>query len=234
MARADRKGFEPPPPFQENDHHGNVVPKRTYTRDELLMYVGYDRVRVQEALDGLTAESAAKVVPRAGVTFAEFLIGTLNHSQEHAAQLSLFLGQHGVEPPGGKMAERNRNILRESVRFRTDAGIDAFAKMVGGYPRLLPLVFAGMCANMKPRADAVVVFDVGATFPVKVTKGGKATVEKFTPDDVDATITMTPQDYLRWVIGELDQEDALAAGRMRLEGDKAALKRFFSMLGGRR
>ena len=191
LAGANRKGFAPPPPFQEIDHHGNVVPQRTYTRDELSMYVAYNRSRARDTLDRLTPEQAVKIVPRAGVSFAEFLVQTLLHSQEHASQLNLFLGQHGVEPPGGKAAERNRQFLFEGVRSRTDAEIDAFARMVGGYPRLLPLVFAGMCANIRAREDMCVVFDVGAPFPVEVVAGGRASVPNFTPDDIAGTITMS-------------------------------------------
>jgi hypothetical protein len=228
LAGADRKGFAPPPPFQEIDHHGNVVPQRTYTRDELSMYVAYDRSRARDTLEGLTPQQAEKIAPRAGVPFGEFLLSTLQHSQEHSAQLNLFLGQHGVEPPGGKAAERNRQFLFEGVRFSSDRQIDSFARMVGGYPRLLPLVFAGMCANIHGKEDMCVVFDVGAPFPIEV-KGGRATVPTFTPDEVVGTVTMSPQDYLRWVTGDLDRDAAFASGRMQLEGDKRALKRFFAM-----
>jgi hypothetical protein len=232
LARADRKGFAPPEPFRETDHHGHVVPWRTYTRDELLHYVAYDRERVRTTMDALTDADVKRVVPRAAVPFAEFLLSTLRHTQEHAAQLSLFLGQHDIEPRGGALRAQQRQLLIDAVRGRSDAEIDRFAKRVGGYPRLLPLVFAGYCANIDPRAPANVAFDLGSTYVVRVLPDAPAMFEQGSARDVEATVQMSPQDFLRLLVSDLDYDDAVASHAITIEGDANAVTRLFGMSRG--
>jgi hypothetical protein len=227
LARGVLKGFKPPKPFQEPDHRGNTLPQRTYTRDELLSYVAYCRERVHDVVLPLTDAQAQEIVARAGVTFGEFLVRNVAHTQEHAAQLSLFLGQHNVEPPGGIGPAQMRQLLVDGVRGREDAGIDAFAAMAGGYERLLPLVFAGFCNNLRPTEDFVVRFDAGAPYVVRA-NGGNATLEKRAPRTVDATVAMSQQDFLRVMISDLDWDDAAVTGRIRIEGDAAGLGRLLA------
>ena len=227
LARGVLKGFKPPKPFQEADHRGNTVPVRTYTRDELLSYIAYCRERVRDVVLPLTDAQAEEIVPRAGMTFAEFLVRNVAHTQEHASQLSLFLGQHNVEPPGGIGPSQMRQYLRDGVRGRDDAGIDAFATSVGGYARLLPPVFAGFCANLRPPEDFVVRFEVGAPYVVRA-KGGKASLEKKATKDVDATVTMSPQDYVRLMTADLEMEAAMQDGRINVDGDVAGVARLFA------
>jgi hypothetical protein len=226
LSGAELRGFEPPPPFREEEHRAGVVPDRPYTRDELLMYVAYNRAKVRGMFGALTDADAKRTVARAGVPFGEFLVTNLLHAQEHAAQLSLFLGQHGVEPRAGAM-EQGRLALRDGVRDRTDREIDVLVKRFGGYARLMPLVFAGMCANITSREPCVVRFDVDISRTVRVTPDG-ATFEATAPKRVDAVVMVSPQDYLRWVMGDLDTEQAIEGGRMRVEGDGAVLRRLFS------
>jgi hypothetical protein len=229
LAGAARKGFAPPDPFREDDHHGHVVPRRTYTRDELRHYAAYDRERVRTTFDDLTEAAAGRTVARAGVPFGEFLLTTLLHTQEHAAQLSLFLGQHGVEPHGGSGFVARRQLLRNAVRGRTDAEIDRFAKQVGGYPQLLALVFTGFCSNLEPQAPARVAFDLGSSWVVQAFPGVPATFENTRDSDAEAHVRMSPQDFLRLRVADLDRNDAITNGRIKITGDPDALPRLLSM-----
>jgi hypothetical protein len=95
-------GFAPPAPFtlEELDPAG-VVPKRPYSRDELRTYLAYSRQKCHTAIDTLTDEQARQHVdfPWAkgrAVSYVELQLYNMRHVQEHAAQLSLFLGQHAI------------------------------------------------------------------------------------------------------------------------------------------
>jgi hypothetical protein len=221
------KGFKPQAPFREVEHRANVVPARTYTRAELQRYVDYNRKKVRATIPPLTHVQAQRLVPRFGVPFGEFLIRTLMHTQEHAAQLNLFLGQHDVEPRGGAGAEFGRAYLREGVRGRDDAGIDAFVQSIGGYARLLPLVLAGFAKNLSPSDSCVVRFEVGPHVGVISAKPGRANFEKRAPKSVDATLRVGPQEFLRWMTADVDFAEATADGRIVVDGDVAALRRLF-------
>jgi uncharacterized damage-inducible protein DinB len=87
-------GFVPPAPFTLQD------PDRTYTKDELQVYLRHTRAKCRSTLAALTPETASQIcefpwVPGRTFTFAELLLYTMRHVQEHSAQLHLFLGQHG-------------------------------------------------------------------------------------------------------------------------------------------
>ena len=73
---------------------GEVLP-RTYTRQELLGYLEHCRRRCQETIGNLSHEQADRVCrfPWGELPFAELMLYTLRHVQEHAAQLRMFLGQ---------------------------------------------------------------------------------------------------------------------------------------------
>jgi hypothetical protein len=89
-------GFTPPAPFglEEMDPDG-AVPERAYTREELLGYGAHCRAKLRAALDGLSPEAAQRACPFpwGTLSFAELQVDSMRHVQEHAAQLSLFLGQ---------------------------------------------------------------------------------------------------------------------------------------------
>jgi len=96
------EGFAPPAPFTlaELDPAG-ALPERPYTKDELLDYLAYARQKGHTMLPGLTEETARQPVdfPWArgkAVSFFELQLYNLRHVQEHAAQLNLLLGQHGI------------------------------------------------------------------------------------------------------------------------------------------
>jgi hypothetical protein len=94
--------FAPPAPFTwvELDPMW-VLPARPYTKEELHAYLAALRHKVHATLGALTDERARQAVeyPWAegqAVSFLELQLYNMRHVQEHAAQLSLFLGQHGV------------------------------------------------------------------------------------------------------------------------------------------
>jgi len=96
------EGFAPPAPFtlSEIDPAG-VLPERPYTRDELHAYLVHLRKKCQTTIAGLSDEKAHQpaAFPWMGempMSFFELLLYNMRHVQEHAAQLSLFLGQHGI------------------------------------------------------------------------------------------------------------------------------------------
>ena len=93
------EGFAPPSPFTP-DEVDTAEPARTYTKDELLTYLEYCRRKCRATIEALTEESAARscAFPWSELrfTFAELLLYNLRHVQEHAAQLSLILGERGA------------------------------------------------------------------------------------------------------------------------------------------
>lgn len=90
------EGFAPPAPFgmEELDPAGRL-PARAYTRAELQSYLGYGRRKCREAVTALADEDFGRPcrVRRNELTFAELVLYTMRHTQEHAAQLGMFLGQ---------------------------------------------------------------------------------------------------------------------------------------------
>ncbi|MGZ3681754.1 MAG: DinB family protein, partial [Ktedonobacterales bacterium] len=72
-----------------------------YTKEELQAYLASVRQKCHSMLIALTDEQAHRPVeyPWSGgqpVSYLELQLYTLRHVQEHAAQLSLFLGQHAI------------------------------------------------------------------------------------------------------------------------------------------
>ena len=89
------EGFAPPEPFDLVEMQPNEQLPRTYTREELLRYLDYCRLKCQQTISALSSEEAARLC-RFGwgeVSFAELQLYNLRHVQEHGAQLRLFLGQ---------------------------------------------------------------------------------------------------------------------------------------------
>ncbi len=90
------EGFSPPPPFRSRQLVDVV-----YTREAIRDYLLQCRQKCQSVILGMTAEQANRVCtfPFMELGFLELQIYTMRHVQEHAAQLNLFLGQHGVTGP---------------------------------------------------------------------------------------------------------------------------------------
>ena len=97
------EGFAPPAPFtlDELDPAG-ILPDRVYTKDELHAYLLHCRMKCMETVDGLTDELAQRqcVFGTRVMSFGELLLYNMRHVQEHAAQLSLILGQKYGSAPG--------------------------------------------------------------------------------------------------------------------------------------
>ncbi|NTU55034.1 MAG: DinB family protein [Anaerolineales bacterium] len=89
------EGFAPPEPFDLVEMEANESLPRTYTREELLGYLELCRQRCSEKIETLTVEQAQRACrfPWGEVPYAELLLYTMRHVQEHAAQLHMFLGQ---------------------------------------------------------------------------------------------------------------------------------------------
>ena len=97
------EGFAPPAPFDLVEMEAGEVLPRTYTRGELLHYLEDCRRRCEETIDDLSDEQAYRLCRFAWgeLPFAELLLYTMRHVQEHSAQLLMFLGQQGRKPTGG-------------------------------------------------------------------------------------------------------------------------------------
>lgn len=101
LSGAREEEFAPPAPFTlaELDPAG-VLPERPYTKEELRAYLTSLREKCRATLITLTDEQARRPVAYPwtrgqAVSFLELQLYNMRHVQEHAAQLSLFLGQHG-------------------------------------------------------------------------------------------------------------------------------------------
>ena len=89
------EGFAPPAPFDLVEMEPHETLPRIYTKEELLGYLDDCRQRCQETIRALTSEQANRLCRFSWgeLPFAELLLYTMRHVQEHAAQLSLFLAQ---------------------------------------------------------------------------------------------------------------------------------------------
>jgi hypothetical protein len=105
------EGFAPPAPFTlvELDADG-PVPEKPYTKDELQAYLDYGRQKCQATIEALTDVTALRRCRFSWgeVSFAELLLYSMRHVQEHATQLSLMLGQKAGSAPGWVARARNR------------------------------------------------------------------------------------------------------------------------------
>jgi hypothetical protein len=90
------EGFAPPAPFtlDELDPAG-VLPERVYSKAELLSYLEHDRQKCRRRLETLTDDRAQQrcAFSWGEMSYAELLLDSMRHVQEHAAQINLFLGQ---------------------------------------------------------------------------------------------------------------------------------------------
>jgi DinB superfamily len=89
------EGFTPPEPFMLDEWQADGYPPRVYTKAELQAYLNYSREKCRTTLSTLTDEQAHEHLkfPWGELTFAELLLDNMRHTQEHGAQLNLFLGQ---------------------------------------------------------------------------------------------------------------------------------------------
>ena len=91
--------FTPPAPFKRRSE--DVIPRQPYTRDELHTYLKYLRKKCQSTITALSDEQGRQPFyfpwdREHPISYFELQLYTMRHVQEHAAQLSLFLGQHAI------------------------------------------------------------------------------------------------------------------------------------------
>lgn len=95
--------FTPPPPFttSEFDMDG-AVPERVYTKQELLTYLEYASAKCHAKIESINVETEPQRVRENWrvKTVVELMLYTMRHVQEHAAHLSMLLGQKTDSAPG--------------------------------------------------------------------------------------------------------------------------------------
>jgi hypothetical protein len=89
-------GFAPPAPFIRGS-----LPEKPYSKDEVSSYLKQCRQKCQLVIEALTDEKANQICTFDWMepTFLELQLYCMRHVQEHAAQLSLLLGQNGISGP---------------------------------------------------------------------------------------------------------------------------------------
>ncbi|HEV8191300.1 MAG TPA: DinB family protein [Ktedonobacterales bacterium] len=103
LAGVPEEQFAPPAPFAQGELDStDAMPAQPYTKEELRAYLASLREKCHTRLVALTDEPARRRVEYPWskgrpVSFLELQLYNMRHIQEHAAQLSLFLGQHGVQ-----------------------------------------------------------------------------------------------------------------------------------------
>ena len=100
-------GFAPPSPFVQG-----ALPEQPYTKEQILAYLVICRAKCQSTLEALTDEEAQKrcVFDWMEPSFLELQMYSMRHVQEHAAQLSLVLGQHDVAGMDWIVSARSRDV----------------------------------------------------------------------------------------------------------------------------
>jgi hypothetical protein len=102
-------GFAPPAPFTLSEFDPGLLPEQVYTKAELQTYLKYGRKKCQTRIETLIdGKAPQRCRPDwSGMTIAELLLYNMRHVQEHAAQLSLFLGQNLGSAPSWVAKARN-------------------------------------------------------------------------------------------------------------------------------
>ncbi len=90
------KKFSPPPPYTLSEFE-DTMPKRVYTKHELLDYLQYNRSKCHRLIEGLTeGKLKARWMNVSGTmnySILEILLYNITHVQHHTAQLNLLLRQ---------------------------------------------------------------------------------------------------------------------------------------------
>ncbi len=102
LSGVPEEDFAPPAPFAQGVIDTvEALPDQPYTQEELRAYLASMRHKCHTTLVALTDEQARRPVEYPWskgqpISYLELLLYNLRHVQEHAAYLSLFLGQHGI------------------------------------------------------------------------------------------------------------------------------------------
>jgi hypothetical protein len=104
--------FTPPAPFQKRSD--DVTPRQPYTRDELHTYLKHLRKKCQSTITALSEEKMQQPYyfpwnREHPINYLGLQLYTMRHVQEHAAQLSFFLGQHAIPGEALDWVERAKD-----------------------------------------------------------------------------------------------------------------------------
>jgi hypothetical protein len=121
-------------------------------------------------------------------------------------------------------------ILTEAVNGKADSEVEAFASALGGMAQLCSLVFSGLAARWRGGA---VDFNVGFVFGDSMgwairSVNGKVTVAKRIAKRAPAIVRCSSTDFLRLVTGDVSLSDAVADGRITVDGDIDQVGRLFA------
>jgi hypothetical protein len=103
LSGAPEEEFAPPSHFAQGVlDSAEAAPERPYTKDELRAYLASVGQKCRTTIEALTDEQAHQPVEYPWsegqpLSFLELQLYSMRHVQGHAAELSLFLGQHGVQ-----------------------------------------------------------------------------------------------------------------------------------------
>ncbi len=97
------EGFAPPAPFglEELDPAGRL-PDRVFSKSDLLAYLEHGREKCRRTIQVLTDSQAARRCSFGWgeLSFAELLLYTMRHVQDHAGELSSLIGTATGSGPG--------------------------------------------------------------------------------------------------------------------------------------
>lgn len=98
----DPKNFSPPKPFSLSEFEDSM-PEKTYTKEEVLMYLKFCRKKCHDLIVDMTDEIAKSYWTNESKTMSytiiEILLYNMRHVQHHAAQLNLLLRQEIDDAP---------------------------------------------------------------------------------------------------------------------------------------
>jgi hypothetical protein len=103
LSGAPEEEFSPPAPFAQGVLDSvEAAPAQLYTREALRAYLVSVRRKCRATIAALTDEQARRPVEYPWsdgqpISFLELQLYSMRHVQGHAAELSVFLGQHGVQ-----------------------------------------------------------------------------------------------------------------------------------------
>ena len=95
--------FAPPAPFAQGELDSvEALPERPYSHEELRAYLASLRQKCHTTITTMTDERARRSVEYPWsegqpISFLELQLYNMRHVQGHAAELSLFLGHHGIQ-----------------------------------------------------------------------------------------------------------------------------------------
>lgn len=94
LSASTRDQFTPPAPFIKG-----ALPEEPYAKADLLIYLQHCRQKCRATLEAMTDEKATQQYEFSwggGMSFAELMLYTMRHAQEHAGQLALHVGRNGA------------------------------------------------------------------------------------------------------------------------------------------